>query len=100
MKFIIEGETYDYDPDRLLNTEAIALQKATGMTVKQFGAALAETDPVALTGLVWLAMRRAGKEVPFDELEFDLGSIAVEDDTPAPEPPRPTVAARTSKRGA
>lgn len=98
MKLIVNGKAYYYDESRLLNTEAIALQKATGMSVKGLGDALKEADPVALTAVVWLAMRRAGENVRFDDLEFDLGSIEIEEE-PAPEPARPTQAAKTSKRG-
>jgi hypothetical protein len=82
MKIAISGETYEYDPDTLLNTEAIALQRATGMRPPEFGKALELGDAVALTGLVWLIWRRNGRNVEFDAVEFDLADVSIEGDTP------------------
>lgn len=84
-KVTIDGQVFDYDPSRMLNTEAIALQKVTGMRMQEWGAALAEGDAFAMTGLVWLLYRRNGREVPFDEVEFDIGSLDIQDDEVAAE---------------
>jgi hypothetical protein len=88
-KVTIDGQVYDYDPTRMLNTEAIGLQKVTGMKMQEWGKALEQGDAYALTGLVWLLYRRNGREVPFDEVEFDIGSISIEDDAPAAEEEEP-----------
>jgi hypothetical protein len=85
-KVTIDGQVFDYDPTRMLNTEAIALQKVTGMRMQEWTKALTEGDAFALTGLVWLLWRRAGRECAFDEVEFDIGSIAMDDDEPEVEP--------------
>lgn len=85
MKVTIDGQVFDYDPNRMLNTEAIALQKVTGMRMQEWSTLLTEGDAYAVTGLVWLLWRRAGREVAFDEVEFDIGSIELEDDAPATE---------------
>ena len=84
-KVTIDGQVFDYDPTRMMNTEAIALQKVTGMRLEEWTTNLTEGDAFALTGLVWLLWRRAGREVAFDEVEFDIGSIALEDDEAEPE---------------
>lgn len=89
-KVTVDGEVFDYDATRLLNTEAIALQKVTGMKTQEWMTALTEGDAYALTGLVWLLYRRAGREVSFDEVEFDIGSLDLQDDAPEPEPEGPT----------
>lgn len=85
-KVTIDGQVFDYDPTRMLNTEAIALQKVTGMRMQEWSSALTEGDAFALTGLAWLLWRRAGREVSFDEVEFDIGSLELEDDEPAADP--------------
>jgi hypothetical protein len=82
-KVTIDGQVFDYDPTRMMNTEAIALQKVTGMRMREWTKSLTEGDAFALTGLVWLLWRRAGREVAFDEVEFDIGSISLEEDEPA-----------------
>lgn len=88
-KVTVDGQVYDYDPAKMLNTEAIALQKVTGMRVTEWTTALQEGDAYALTGLVWLLWRRNGRDVPFDEVEFDIGALDLADDEPA-EPVDPT----------
>lgn len=80
MKITIEGQVFEYDPNRMLNTEAIALQKVTGMKMADWAKALAEGDVFAVTGLVWLMYRREGRDVRFDEVEFDLGTMEIEED--------------------
>ena len=79
MKVTIDGEVYDFDSNKMLNTEVIALQKVTGLTLKAWNEGLQEGDVYALTGLVWLVYRRNGRIMTFDEVEFDIGSLAVED---------------------
>ena len=79
-KVTIDGQVFDYDPNRMLNTEAIALQKVTGMRIPEWAKALEVGDAYALTGLVWLLWRRNGREVPFDEVEFDMGGLDLEED--------------------
>jgi hypothetical protein len=89
-KVTVDGQVYDYDPAKMLNTEAIALQRVTGMTVPEWTTNLSTGDAYALTGLVWLLWRRNGREVAFDEVEFDIGQLdltADDEDEPDPTPP-------------
>ena len=95
-KVTIDGQVFDYDPNRMLNTEAIALQKVTGMRMQEWTTALTEGDAFALTGLVWLLFRREGREMPFDEVEFDIGSIALEEDAEPEVEAGPTEAAEVA----
>lgn len=89
-KVTIDGQVFEYDPAKMLNTEAIALQKVTGLTVPAWAKALQEGDAYALTGLVWLLWRRNGREVAFDEVEFDIGQLDLQDDEePGPDPTPP-----------
>jgi len=82
MKIKLAGEELEYDASRLMNTEAIALQKATGMRPPEFGKALEQGDAIAMTALVWLIWGRNGHSVPFDQVEFDFGQLEIEDDDP------------------
>lgn len=84
MKISIDGESFEYDANKLLNTEAIALQKVTGMRPPAFGEALQEGDAIAITGLVWLMWRRIGKVMAFEDVEFDLAALELEDDDADP----------------
>lgn len=87
-------EWVDYDPSKMTNREAAQLQRA-GYDPPQEGLAAAwvaqQPDPDGplridfdvWTAVVWMALRRAGVTVPYDELEFDAYGITVE---PPPEP--------------
>lgn len=96
MKVTIDGEVFNYDPNRMMNTEAIALQKVTGMKMQEWTTEMAQGDAFALTGLVWLLHRREGRNTPFDEVEFDIGSIVIEDDSEPVVEPNPTEAAEAA----
>lgn len=106
MRFTVDGEKFEFNEKKLRNTEAIALQKVTGMKVVEFYDALSESDANAVTALVWLVKRRAGDEVRFTELDFDLfevmGSLESDpDDAPGevegePDPTQPLDAATLS----
>lgn len=85
MKISIDGEEFEYDTGKLLNIEAIALQKATGMRPPEFGKALEAGDAIAITGLVWLLWMRNDKHVKFADVVFDLATIEIEDDEAVPD---------------
>ncbi|MBI1757975.1 MAG: hypothetical protein HYR62_01885 [Actinobacteria bacterium] len=74
LRITLGEKVLDFDDNRLLNTEAIALRKVSGLTVDEFLHGISEFDPVALTVLVWLARRRAGEsDLRFSDVEFDMG---------------------------
>lgn len=86
----VNGETFKYEADKLLNTEAMALQKVTGMKVSEWADALKEGDPFAQTALVWLLYRRDRRTTAFDDIEFDMAAVEVVDDEEKPETVDPT----------
>lgn len=68
-------ECWTFDEESMRNTEAIALQKTTGMRWAQLTGGLYIGNAEAITALVWLCRRRAG--VPdadnrYSQLDFDL----------------------------
>lgn len=77
LRFTVDGVKWEFDDDRLLNTEAIALRKVSGLTYGQLYDGIAEGDAAALTALVWLARRRAGETVKFSAVEFDLAELGL-----------------------
>lgn len=80
MKITVDGKTYDHDANRLPVSEAILLGQLTGMTFKAWQTGLAEMDPVALKGLVYLIKLRAGERPDWASLDFDIASLEVADD--------------------
>ena len=74
-----------YDRGRFLVSEATALYKVAGMTRKDMHEAYDNGNPEGRKAIMWLALRRAGVDVRYTELDFDLLRWALID----PNPPQP-----------
>lgn len=91
MKISVDGKTYNYDPGKLMLSEARQLQAATGQTLVQWQRGLNDLDADSVAGLVWLLRKREGEpELQFGEVEFDLGSFEASEDDPQPVPTEDT----------
>lgn len=75
-----------YDPGTFLVSEATALFKSAGLTRNAMNAALKAGDPEGKKAITWLALRRAGVQVRYSELDFDLVQWVLVDPNPKPEP--------------
>lgn len=106
-------ETVEYDPEKIMGREAIAIQRQTGYGMQKLGSLLEGTvqrgadgkplyveddqgEPVldehgrktplrdidveALLVMVWIACRRAGCQVPYDDFDINLGGLEYLDD--------------------
>jgi hypothetical protein len=85
MKVTVDGQVYDYDPTRLMLTEAIEVQEKTGLNLKRWQAGLEQMDAFAVKALVYLLKKRAGETPDWATLDFDLAGLEIEDDSP-PDP--------------
>lgn len=73
LTFDYDGQTYEFDQNKLDLTEAIAVKVETGgMTIKAFQLGINELDPDALKAMVWLSLRRAGTAVRYADVTFDV----------------------------
>ena len=93
MKVSINGEHFEFDPQRKPMTEMLALEDATGIAYGQWESGLQQGSAKALAALAWLLWHRAGRGVPFADIvsgaaEINLAEMKFED---AEEPPDPTV---------
>ena len=78
MRVTLVEERWTFDEESMRNTEAIALQKTTGMRWAELTGGLYIGNPEAITALIWLCRRRAG--VPdadnrYSQLDFDLADF-------------------------
>ena len=81
----------DCDPDSFTAGELNGVERATGMTWVEWFQKLGDTkvSSLAWTALAWVAERRAGSFVPFDEFEDQvkpmelIGSATPEEVAPA-----------------
>jgi hypothetical protein len=99
----VNGAEYKVDvaPENFTAAELNGVERNTGMLWQEWFAQLGNRNvsSLAWTALAWVAVRRAGQYVPWDEFEESLkvmalvGSASPED---VPEPPKPE--RRSAKR--
>jgi hypothetical protein len=84
LKVIIEGQSYDFDQERLEIKEMILIKRYTVFSkATEFFQAIAEEDPEALQAYVWIVRRRAGETgLTLDDVDFNIAEIRIESDDP------------------
>lgn len=69
------------DPNReISNKEAIRVERASGLTVKQMSAGLNNGSAIAFTALVWLVRSKTEPGLKFDDVEFGMSELDYVDD--------------------
>jgi hypothetical protein len=76
----VDGKTYEFDQDSMTNLDAMALEDVTGWGLRTFGEKLADGSGRALTFLVWLVRSRTEPGLKFDEVEFSLARLDLDED--------------------
>lgn len=105
IKFGLGDSSYEYDDTSMTVAEARIIKKHAGMGLRSWALGLQDMDPDALVGLVFLAKRRAGEAVRWQDLDnLDIAAISLvaeEDDAdvdpPAPATTRSSTSGRTRK---
>lgn len=77
MKIRIEDAFYDFDAERLMLSEALAVKTYTGMSIPEWQKALEQFDPSAVQALAWLLKKRNGEDVRFSDVDFNLAEFEV-----------------------
>lgn len=91
VRFELDGTDYAYDTDTYPLFEARLVKALTGLNAGAYIQGIAAMDEEALAAMVYLAKRRAGEEVEWDDLgTLDLmvliqsiGESRIEDETEA-----------------
>lgn len=73
----LDGETWKFDSDHMLVSEAIECEKLTGWTTSEWWDAFLNDRALAKVFFYWLARKRAGDPltVPFTDVDFDQGAV-------------------------
>ncbi len=74
-----ERTTYDCDFNKLLNVEFIAIERVTGLTIIGVAQGLMEASAVTVTALVWVMRKRQDPTLRFDQVEFAMADVEIED---------------------
>lgn len=76
-----DPKTWDFEWSRLLSPECIAMERVTGMDyTTEIVPALARGNMLALSALLWVLLKRSAPDLRFDQVQFCLDDISIEDD--------------------
>lgn len=75
----VGDEEYRFDPKKILNAEAIAIEKAVDLSWAQVMVGLNTGRLSAVTGVVWILRKRESPRLQFAEVVFEVGEVEVID---------------------
>lgn len=76
----IEPVTWDFQPDRLLMSEAAAIEKVTGLGFTEWLTSLGTLSGDSMRALVWVLSKRTDPTLRFSAVDFPVGALAMEPD--------------------
>lgn len=86
MRISVEGRVFTFDEDEAENTELMAIEDATGLTITEWSDAVNRGSMRAITALVWILRRRDGEpDLAYGDVTFKAASLALLPDEPEPE---------------
>jgi hypothetical protein len=83
MQFVYKPEgatprTWEFDPNRLMNPEAEAIERHTGMTFGEWAEAVTKGSILAVHGLLYVLLKRSAPTLKWDEVQFCLAEVEFE----------------------
>ena len=80
MKVRINDKEYSADVEDFTLGEAREIKRLSGFTLGNFGEALNDSDPDAITALVWVCVRRENPSITLEEiLAQNIGTLMVDE---------------------
>lgn len=70
-----EPTVWPFEPQKLLSSEAIALEKVTGFTYEEFGQQVLRGSMLARRALLWVYLKRGEPTLRFDQLDPPVEAI-------------------------
>ena len=74
----VEPESWDFDPAKLMNPEAEAIERHTGMTYGEWLEALGKSSMLALHGLRYVFLKRKRPTLKWDDVQFSISEVDME----------------------
>jgi hypothetical protein len=75
LKVSIGEESHVFDQRKMLNTEAMAIERVTGGTTTEWQEMLARGSVLAMTALVWVIRKRKEPNLQFAKVEFSASDV-------------------------
>lgn len=70
------GETYEYDPAKLMLQEATFVERITGSTMQEWQNGIQNGSALAIGALIFMLKKRAGEKVG-DFTKFDMNLVGI-----------------------
>jgi len=80
MRLKIDGTSYDFDIEGMSNRDAIAVERVTGNTFGEWAERLKAGSMEAVTALVWIIRRQSDPGLKFNDVEFPIASLSMDED--------------------
>lgn len=76
------AEWLDWDASRLSVAEAEEVQERCGVNPNDWNAYLNDGGARAIHAVVWIALNRAGHQIGWDDVDFDVLALDIQGDKP------------------
>lgn len=76
-----EERQWPFHPDKLMSSEAEALEKVTGLTYSEFGMELVKGSARSRRALLWVMMKRENPTLRLNQIDPPVGSIGLDFET-------------------
>ena len=75
MKFVyapegVDPREWDFDPGKMMNPEAEAIERDTGMTFKNWVDAVMDESTTAVHALLWVLLKRQDPTLRYEQVQF------------------------------
>jgi len=80
MNITIAGVKYEFNSEKLMLSEARSIEKVCGCTFQEWSERLQAGSMEALAALVWIVQKRENPELRFSEVDFEIGSVEIDED--------------------
>lgn len=72
-----EPEVWDFSPDKIMNPEAEAIERQTGLTFAEWQDKLLSGSMIATHGLLWVLLKRETPTLKYDQVVFATGEVSL-----------------------
>jgi hypothetical protein len=73
-----DKRTWSFAPDKIMSSEAEAVEKVTGMTYEEFGLALLKGSATARRALLWVYLKREDPTLRHNQVDPPVGTVGID----------------------